>query len=87
MVALMLPHRSVLAGCLDCCFLIAILFPPWFEMKVALTHEAESQRTFQGGNMDSKGRALNLSLAGGVTAGAGAIAAFRRSPLPLFMDR
>jgi hypothetical protein len=75
-----LPHRSVLAGCLDCCFLIAILFPPWFEMKVALTQEAESQRTFQGGDMDGKRRALHLSLAGGVTARGGAIAAFRPSP-------
>jgi hypothetical protein len=27
-VALMFPHRSVVAGRLDGCFLVAILFPP-----------------------------------------------------------
>ena len=30
--------------------LVAILFPPLFEMKLALSQEEESQCTFQGGN-------------------------------------
>ena len=30
--------------------LVAILFPPLFEMKVALSREEESQQTFLGGN-------------------------------------
>jgi hypothetical protein len=31
--------------------LVAILFPPLFEMKLALSREEESQCTFQGGNV------------------------------------
>jgi hypothetical protein len=31
--------------------LVAILFPPLFEMKLALSREEESQCTFQGGNL------------------------------------
>src|SRR5262249_17648537 len=46
-VALMLPHRSVWVGFL---LLVAILFPPLFEMKLALSGEEESQCTFQGGD-------------------------------------
>jgi hypothetical protein len=45
-VALILPQRSVLVG-----LLVAILFPPLFEMKLALSREEESQCTFQGGNV------------------------------------
>ena len=37
------------------CLLVAILFPPLFEMKVALSQEKESQRTFQGGNTRGEG--------------------------------
>jgi hypothetical protein len=42
-VALTIPRRSVVAGL----FLVAIWFPPLFEMKLALLREEESQCTFQ----------------------------------------
>ena len=48
----MLPQRSVWVGFL---LLVAILFPPLFEMKLALSRKEESQCTFQGGNR-GKGR-------------------------------
>ena len=51
LVALTISRRSVVAGLL----LVAILFPPLFEMKLALSQEEESQCTFQGGNR-GKGR-------------------------------
>ena len=47
-MALMLPQRSVREGFL---LLIAILFPPLFEMKLALSGEEESQGTFQRENI------------------------------------
>lgn len=40
-VALMLPYCSVLAGLL----LVAILIPPWFELKVSLSRKEERHRT------------------------------------------
>ena len=40
---LTIPRRSVVAGLL----LVAILFPPLFEIKLALSREEESQCTFQ----------------------------------------
>ena len=45
----MLPHRSVFAGRLDE-LLVAILFPHYVELKLALAQEEESQRTVHGGN-------------------------------------
>src|SRR5512145_1831011 len=39
-VALTIPRRSVVAGLL---LVVAILFPPWFEMKLALSRERECQ--------------------------------------------
>jgi hypothetical protein len=46
-VALTIPRRSVVKGLL---LFVAILFPPFFEMKLALSRTEESQSTFQGGN-------------------------------------
>jgi hypothetical protein len=74
-VALMLLHRSVFAGCL----LVAILFPPFVEMKVALSMEEESQRTFQGGNVrQNAGAACRRGPSSGRDSFAGASGAPRR---------
>ena len=62
-VALMIPRRSVVVGFL----LVAILFPPLFAMKLALSPKEESQRTFQGGTKQRPWPACREDEAAGVT--------------------
>jgi hypothetical protein len=51
-VALTIPHRSVVAGLL----LVAILLPPLFEMKLALSRTEGANAHFRGGGGDVPAR-------------------------------